>query len=162
MLFGGTFDPAYVMRVFALPTQLQPTTNKRNAALIQKHMEEAIGVPPSRGFLRFIPTLEEHTAWNGKTLAGEIDDLERNFGGFGGIEDSGSPQMPKRSKSRNRLSVRVSVCASKAEYGSGGLIHDLVNSLLGPSGHPRPSLCRHQNSLHRRAREIRAMELSSQ
>ncbi|EGZ71607.1 hypothetical protein NEUTE2DRAFT_64298 [Neurospora tetrasperma FGSC 2509] len=43
MLFGGTFDPAYVISVSTLPSHLQSTTNKRNAALIQKHMEEAIG-----------------------------------------------------------------------------------------------------------------------
>jgi len=77
MFFGGSFDAAYVMSIFALPSQLQPTTNKRNAALIQKHMEEALGVMPERGLLRFVPTLEENTAHNGKTMAGKIDELER-------------------------------------------------------------------------------------
>lgn len=108
MLFGGTFDPAYVMSVFALPSQLQPTTNKRNAALIQKHMEEAIGVTPSRGFLRFIPTLEEHTAWNGKTLAGEIDDLEKDSGISAAEEMVGAGMNGRRAKPKKRLSVRVS------------------------------------------------------
>jgi hypothetical protein len=108
MLFGGTFDPAYVMSVFALPSQLQPTTNKRNAALIQKHMEEAIGVIPSRGFLRFIPTLEEHTAWNGKTLAGEIDDLEKDSGISATEEMVGAGVNGRRTKPKKRLSVRVS------------------------------------------------------
>jgi hypothetical protein len=106
MVFGGTFDPAYVLSVFALPEQLQPTTNKRNASLIQKHMEEAIGVKPSRGFLRFIPTLEEHTARNGKTLAGEIDDLEK---GSTIIPSEDPIVIPRsRSKSKKRVSVRVS------------------------------------------------------
>jgi len=77
MFFGGSFDPAYVMSVFALPSQLLPTTNKRNAALIQKHMEETLGVGPARGFLRFVPVQEEHLACNGKTVAAEIDELER-------------------------------------------------------------------------------------
>ncbi|KAK1750777.1 Tautomerase/MIF superfamily [Echria macrotheca] len=77
MFFGGSFDAAYIMSIFALPSQLQPTTNKRNAALIQKHMEEALGVMPERGLLRFVPTPEENTAHKGKTMAGEIDELER-------------------------------------------------------------------------------------
>jgi hypothetical protein len=49
MFWGGSFDPAYVMSVSALPSQLQPTTNRRNAALIQRHMEETLGVRPARG-----------------------------------------------------------------------------------------------------------------
>ncbi|KAK4043964.1 Tautomerase/MIF superfamily [Parachaetomium inaequale] len=77
MFWGGSFDPAYVMAVSALPAQLQPTTNKRNAALIQRHMEETLGVAPARGLLRFVPVREEHLACNGRTMAGEIDELER-------------------------------------------------------------------------------------
>ncbi|KAL2169675.1 hypothetical protein VTG60DRAFT_5814 [Thermothelomyces hinnuleus] len=64
------------MAVRALPSQLQPTTNKRNAALLQRHMEEALGVSPSRGVLRFVPIPEEHLACGGKTVAGEIEELE--------------------------------------------------------------------------------------
>lgn len=109
MLFGGNFDPAYVMSVFALPFELQPTTNKRNAALIQKYMEDDIGVPPSRGFLRFITTPEEHTAWKGKTLAGEIDDLEKEAP-VG--EETGAVRSDGRRTKSKRLSVRVSLPAS--------------------------------------------------
>lgn len=105
MLFGGTFDPAYVMSIFALPSELQPITNKRNAALIQKHMLEAMGVVPSRGFLRFIPTSEEHTAWNGRTLAGEMDDLSRGPGVS--TEEALGEGISNRTKPKKRLSVRV-------------------------------------------------------
>jgi hypothetical protein len=110
MVFGGTFDPAYVLSLFALPTQLQPTTNKRNAALIQKHLEEVLDVKPSRGFLRFIPTLEENTARNGKTLAGEIEDVGKISAAEAAEEFSSIRQA--RSKGKSRLSVRVSVLAS--------------------------------------------------
>ncbi len=79
MFFGGSFDPAYVMTVYALPSQLLPTTNKRNAALMQKYMEETLGVNPDRGFLRFVPTGEEHLARGGKTMAGEIEELQARF-----------------------------------------------------------------------------------
>lgn len=72
MLFGGTFDPAYVMAVFALPVDITPTKNRRNAALLQKHMEDSLGVSSSRGHLRFVAVPEENSARNGKTVAGEI------------------------------------------------------------------------------------------
>ncbi|KAK4189590.1 Tautomerase/MIF superfamily [Podospora australis] len=107
MFFGGSFDPAYVMSIFALPSQLLPTTNKRNAALIQKHMEEAIGVLPARGFLRFVPTKEEHLACNGKTTAGEIDELEKSMlGALGVDEDDMQGTISKGGKTRKKLGVR--------------------------------------------------------
>ncbi|KAK4194731.1 Tautomerase/MIF superfamily [Triangularia verruculosa] len=111
MLFGGSFDPAYVMSIFALPSQLLPTTNKRNTALIQKHMEEAIGVVPARGFLRFVPIKEEHLACNGKTMAGEIDELEKTmYGvGLGGAKlalDEAQEAISRGMKGRKKLSVR--------------------------------------------------------
>lgn len=109
MLFGGTFDPAYVMSVYALPSQLQPATNKRNASLIQKYMEEALGVVPARGFLRFVPTMEEQVAWKGKTVAGEMDDLDKNVGDRELTADDAMSVASRRSKARKRLSVRVSL-----------------------------------------------------
>ncbi|CAK7236730.1 hypothetical protein SCUCBS95973_009707 [Sporothrix curviconia] len=77
MCFGGSFAPAYVMTVTALPAQLQPATNKRNAALIQRHMEETLGVPPARGHLQFVAVPEANLAYGGKTAVGHADDLAR-------------------------------------------------------------------------------------
>ena len=77
LLFGGSFDPAYTMSITALQCQLQPVTNKRNAALLQKAMEDALGVVPGRGLIRFLPIDEENLATNSKTVAGEIEDLEK-------------------------------------------------------------------------------------
>ena len=65
------------MAITALQSQLQPVTNKRNAALIQKAMEDVLGVVPERGLIKFMPIPEENLATNGKTVAGEIEDLER-------------------------------------------------------------------------------------
>lgn len=104
MVFGGTFDPAYVMSVFALPVQIQPTTNKRNASLIQRHMEEVLNVAPSRGFVRFIPTLEENTARNGKTFAGEIEEAGKMTAAEASEEFIGLRRT--RSKPKSRLSVK--------------------------------------------------------
>jgi hypothetical protein len=111
MFFAGSFDAAYIMTISALPSQVLPTTNKRNAALIQKHMEEAIGVQPKRGLLRFVPTQEENMANNGKTMAGEIDELERSGCITPTLEASSAGESgasdARKSKARRKLSVKV-------------------------------------------------------
>ncbi|KAK4106475.1 Tautomerase/MIF [Parathielavia hyrcaniae] len=106
MVFGGSFDPAYVMSVYALPSQLLPTTNKRNAALIQKHMHETLSVGSARGFLRFVSVPEEHFACHGKTMAGEIGELERRFceGGDGRVAVDPPPLATQRA--RKKMSVK--------------------------------------------------------
>lgn len=77
LLFGGSFEPAYTMTITALPSLVQPTTNKRNAALLQKSMEDVLGVPPQRGLIKFAAVGEENLATNGRTALGEIEALER-------------------------------------------------------------------------------------
>lgn len=91
MLFGGTFDPAYVVSISGLSSHLQPTTNKRNAALIQKHLEEAIGVSPSRGLLKFIPVAEDCLASGGMTVSGEMEMAEKGLVSGGGTVNGGLP-----------------------------------------------------------------------
>lgn len=77
LLFGGSFDPAYTLTINALPSQLQPVTNKRNAALLSKAMEEGLGVGPERGLIKFCAIAEENIATDGKTIAQEIEELEK-------------------------------------------------------------------------------------
>jgi hypothetical protein len=40
-------------------------------------MEESLGPDPERGLIRFTAIAEENLATNGKTVAGQIDDLEK-------------------------------------------------------------------------------------
>ncbi|KAI5459992.1 Tautomerase/MIF superfamily [Mariannaea sp. PMI_226] len=75
IFFGGSCDPSYIMTIEALPSLVQAATNKRNVALLQQHMEQALGVPPSRGYCRFIPIAEECSGWKGKTVASQISDV---------------------------------------------------------------------------------------
>ncbi|KAK2000621.1 macrophage migration inhibitory factor [Colletotrichum falcatum] len=75
MLFGGTFEPAYTMSIHALPLEVGVTKNKRNSALLQKHLQEALGVPPARGFVKFVEVPAECMAVNGKTTASQIADV---------------------------------------------------------------------------------------
>lgn len=94
------------MSVFAISAQVQPTTNKRNAALISKHMEEALGVPAARGYLRFVPLQEDNVAYNGKTLSGELDDIEK--ASAGGLEEDKQGSPVRRTRSKKMVTIKVS------------------------------------------------------
>ncbi|KAG4437297.1 hypothetical protein IFR05_007235 [Cadophora sp. M221] len=98
LLFGGNFDPAYTLTITALPSQLQPVTNKRNAALLGTHMQESLSVAPRRGVINFIAIAEENLANDGKTVSGEIEDLEK--------ETSESNTSLQRSLSRGTTKSR--------------------------------------------------------
>lgn len=102
MMFGGSFDPAYTLTIHALPGQVQPTTNKRNAALIQTHVKETLGVPASRGYVRFVASPEENVAHGGKTVAGEMEDVEK------GARDSIDRLSSKSASTRSKRMLKVS------------------------------------------------------
>ncbi|KAM0515794.1 hypothetical protein ACHAPE_005873 [Trichoderma viride] len=74
LFFGGSSHPAYILTITALPSKVQPATNKRNTAVLQKHMETILRVAPPRGMVRFVPAAEECLAWGSKTVAGRISD----------------------------------------------------------------------------------------
>ncbi len=78
LMFGGSFDPAYTLTLTALPSQIQPTTNKRNAAVTQTFMTEALGVSAHRGVVKFVAIGEENLATNGQTVLGEIEAHDRH------------------------------------------------------------------------------------
>ncbi len=94
LLLGGSFEPTYLLTINALPSQVQTTVNKRNAALIQNFMTESIGVMPERGIIKFVPIQEDQLAIGGMTILGEIERLERQH-----AEESGVPV--KRATIRN-------------------------------------------------------------
>lgn len=102
MMFGGSFDPAYTLTIHALPGQVQPTTNKRNAALIQTHVKETLGVPASRGYVRFVASPEENVAHGGKTVAGEMEDVEK------GARDSIDRLSSKSASTRSKRMLKPS------------------------------------------------------
>ncbi|EPE09973.1 mif domain containing protein [Ophiostoma piceae UAMH 11346] len=132
MCFGGSFDSAYVMSVTALPSQLQPTTNKRNAALIQKHMEEALGVPAARGHLRFVPVPETNLAYGGNTTVGHLDELARSGSiiGAGPGAAAGASYNLLNAQSSND-GVYVSSPAKASAGGSPGVQDQAISSGLG-------------------------------
>ena len=77
LIFAGSFDPAYILTVTALPSQVQSTTNKRNVALIQAFIAKALNVPATRGVVRFIGVAEENLGTRGVTVLGEIENLSK-------------------------------------------------------------------------------------
>ena len=66
------------MTITALPSQIQPVTNKRNAVMIQTYMSDLLGVTPDRGIIRFLGIPEDYLATNGNTVQGEIDNLSKD------------------------------------------------------------------------------------
>ncbi|KAG7122592.1 Macrophage migration inhibitory factor like protein [Verticillium longisporum] len=99
MLFGGSFDSAYTLSISGLPIEFAPTKNRRNAALLQKHLEESLGVLPHRGYLRFVPLSEENVAWDGKTVASELAESQ-------GQEDQHGVATILQQKTSRRLSAK--------------------------------------------------------
>ena len=73
LLLGGSFDPAYHLTVTALPPAVQPTLNKRNAALLQHFLADALGVPPPRGVVRFDAAAECALATGGATVQAALE-----------------------------------------------------------------------------------------
>ncbi|MCJ1408265.1 hypothetical protein MMC19_002339 [Ptychographa xylographoides] len=84
LIYAGSFDPAYILTLTALAFQVQPTTNKRNAALVQAFVAKSLNVPASRGVLRFVGVQEADWATNGVTMLGEIEERVKIAGGSGG------------------------------------------------------------------------------
>ncbi|KAF4983884.1 hypothetical protein FZEAL_825 [Fusarium zealandicum] len=106
LLFSGSCDPAYIMTVEALACYAQTATNKRNVALLQRHIEQALGIPAARGLLRFVPVPEECAGWKGKTVAGEV--AEAIVQAQTVFERRNSIKTPKRKSSkahRNRTAT---------------------------------------------------------
>jgi hypothetical protein len=76
-MMAGSFEPAYLLTITAIPSELQPVTNKRNAYLIQHFIADSLHVPSSRGVIRFQELPEQKLGTNGSTVAGEIERLEK-------------------------------------------------------------------------------------
>ncbi|KAK4972629.1 hypothetical protein LTR28_011998, partial [Elasticomyces elasticus] len=103
LLLSGSFEPAYILTICALPSLVQPTTNKRNAAMIQSFMSDILSVAPDRGILKFTPIAEENLATDGATMLGEIERLEK-------LQAEGNGAAAKRVAAR---SSRKSMSAAK-------------------------------------------------
>jgi hypothetical protein len=137
LALGGTFDPCYVLTLSLVPSQMQATTNKRNAALIQSFMADILSVPPERGIVKFVAIPEENFAVNGSTLFGEIERLEQQqLSGNSGVKRAMTDvrkSMPafKSKNSMNSIPKFDTEFAKKADQADGfdGKVEDLRNAI---------------------------------
>ncbi|KAL5414068.1 hypothetical protein PMIN03_003419 [Paraphaeosphaeria minitans] len=119
LLLAGSFEPTYLLTITALPVQLQPTTNKRNAALIQNFLSESLGVPLDRGIVKFVPIQDDCIATNGTTILGEIESLERQMDEENGGLKRGLTKSSKRSAvTKAKSSFQLARNVSKADQGA--------------------------------------------
>jgi hypothetical protein len=115
LLLGGSFEPTYVLTITALPVQLLPTTNKRNAALVQNFLLESIGVPLERGIIKFVPIMEECIATNGMTILGEIERLEQQQAeANGGLSRALTKSSRRTTVTKAKSSFQLTRKSSKA------------------------------------------------
>ncbi|KAA8568474.1 hypothetical protein EYC84_007505 [Monilinia fructicola] len=120
-IVAGTFEPAYIMTITALPSQMQPVTNKRNAALLQTYMAGTeLAVEPERGIIRFVPLAEENFAVKGRTVAGEIEQLEREVANdsssLGRLHPSEIVKSKKKISTKSLRSLKAKNLQTHEEY----------------------------------------------
>ncbi|KAL9618240.1 MAG: hypothetical protein Q9160_007010 [Pyrenula sp. 1 TL-2023] len=80
IMFGGNDEPAYLLTITALSSEITPIKNKRVTALTQDFLQDTIEIPPSRGIIRFLAVPEESLATCGTTALGEIENLTMSSG----------------------------------------------------------------------------------
>jgi hypothetical protein len=133
LLLGGSFEPTYVLTISGLPVQLQPTTNKRNAALITNFMFESIGVPSDRAIIKFTPIPEDSLAMNGMTVLGDIEKMERQYAEENGVGLKRA--LTKNSKTSRRSTMAKAKSSMqlsrKSTEGAGGA-HSITPPLPSP------------------------------
>ncbi|KAI4139355.1 MAG: hypothetical protein L6R39_006328 [Caloplaca ligustica] len=150
LLFAGTFDSAYIITITALPSQIQPVTNKRNAVMIQTYMSDLLGVTPDRGIVRFVGISEEYLATNGNTVQGEIDNMGKETS-----EDSGENKRSntlRRGRSRKsskpeKLNLQERTRPATSDQASG-------SALMSP---PLPAMPRELSPLDKKAGKVQRM-----
>lgn len=112
MLFGGSFEPTYLLTISAISEQIKPTMNRRNTALIQRFLAEELMVPSERGIIKFQAIPEENLANCGITLAAEIDqDTKASIiipSSTSSLSETFSLSRRLNSSKKNRISTRIS------------------------------------------------------
>ncbi|KAL7268810.1 hypothetical protein RUND412_008548 [Rhizina undulata] len=103
MIMGGSFDGSYLLTITSL-SMVSPTCNKRNTALISDWINNNLGVPPHRGFIRFIDPDFANYAMGGSTMLDlmERDELARTglMEKAGVIRDKSVKRAMSKQKSR--------------------------------------------------------------
>jgi hypothetical protein len=121
MIMSGSSEPAYMMTVTALAPEIAATKNKRCAYLIQDFIQEALGIAPKRGIIRFEAVADADLATNGATALQEIQELEQ-----ASLEVHGARKTMSRQKSRTSKRTSTSNAPERTKTPS------LVNGGIAP------------------------------
>ena len=152
LLFAGNFDSAYILTITALPSSIQPTTNKRNAALLQGFMSDSLGVEPDRGIVRFVGVGEEYLATGGTTVLGDIETSRKTS------DDEAKPDNAMgRNKSRRSVKPKDLPLRAQSSSKPGSKVTSpapLSPPLTSPS---LPALPTQKSALDRRAENVQKM-----
>ena len=90
LAMGSTFDPCYNLTINSVTSQMGPTMNKRNAALIQGFMADILSVPAERGIIKFSSIPEENLAIGGTTVQADTEKAEKERGRTKTTGDNGN------------------------------------------------------------------------
>ena len=74
---AGSFGPAYVLTITALPQEIQANANKTNTAHLQSFLADILNVAPERGIVRFEAVPEENLGFNGSTIQGALERVRK-------------------------------------------------------------------------------------
>ena len=108
IMIGGSTEPAYLLTITALSSEIASVKNLRATMMIQEFLSESLKVTASRGVIKFWPIKEEDLGTNGTTVRGEIDKLEAEEKRIGGL----------RSRQSNRTSKRSALPSMSEDYGN--------------------------------------------
>ncbi|KAF2032044.1 Tautomerase/MIF [Setomelanomma holmii] len=78
LLFNGSFEPAYLLTITALPSESRRRSNMENAMVMQDFLAKTMMVSPDRGIVSFKTIEADHLAVNGTTIRGESDRLAQD------------------------------------------------------------------------------------
>lgn len=148
LIYGGSFDPAYILTISALPSFVQASTNKRNAALIQAFLAGALRVPEPRGIVRFCAIVEDNLATNGMTVSGELENLTKAT-----IKDSAVENRRTEKRASKRQHAKI---PEETELGGPSEGHS-GNETVFAQAHPIPPLPTQKSASDKQAERVQRL-----
>jgi hypothetical protein len=106
LYFGANFEPAYIVTISTVQSQMLPATNQRNTFVIQQYFHKSLKVSPERGLVKYIAIPEENFGTRGVTLSAEIDQLQKNMDDRHTIPTQNLPQYGYHKNRKSRLSMK--------------------------------------------------------
>ncbi|KAB8238421.1 hypothetical protein ETB97_010137 [Aspergillus alliaceus] len=107
--FGISKDPAYVLKVYAVPCLIATIINLRCTIMIQSALRDLLQIESNRGVVLYLPVPEENFATDGVTYASQTTRYDqRSENDDSGILRSISRSLSRRLKSNSAQSAALS------------------------------------------------------